>query len=271
MEYILCNFYFNNNSLLEQKLTNDTFKNIAYNAKIKDKAKNISFLYVMIPKLDYVPAYDTIIEAINAFASSHTNVIKKDENYLLEIFSIYMLLRDVVSYKFSFDIVTTLDDKHMDIFYSDGSSSKSLNMASYATIKLLGESYDPEDVYDDISQKTQKIQIFTDTIVNGTNNIGELNGVRAAIQNKGRNKIQVIVSDSQYSLNCFREWIYNWKSNGYKGSNRKEILNCQLIKDIQKDIEESGKIYLFKWIKGHADTKLNEMCDTIAKQQLNIE
>lgn len=271
MKYLLCNFYVNDNSLIEQTFTNEIFKSVAYNAKLKDKrTKQCGFTYVMIPVQNYLPTNE--LDDVISYAKEHTNVpFGASHDEILKYYSIRQFLGENANLKYTFDIINIIDSSDCDIFYSDGSSCRANGMASYATIKLLGESFNPEDVYEDITQTTQKIEQFSGSMENGTNNIGELTGVKVAVEKAGNKQIQILVSDSEYSLKCFREWIYNWKQNGYKASNKKQILNCDLIKAIQSLIENSGKVYLFRWTKGHADTPLNEMCDELAKKELGIE
>lgn len=267
MNYILCNFYITGNKLLEQKFTNEIFKSTGYNAKISNKKTNkTSFNYVMIPMEYYVPEED--LPVIKSFMTGKL-VNKEKDN--LALYSVYKFLTffDKNISGFTFETIAQVDDTKMDIFYSDGSSTKS-GSAAYGTVKLLGESSDESAVFDIVSGKNQKYKSFSEKIDVGTNNIGELTGVYTAVKNRGDNMLQVIVSDSEYSLKCFREWIHTWKQNKYLGSNKKQILNCQLIKNIQQEIEKSGKIYIFQWTKGHAKTQLNEICDRLAKGELNI-
>ena len=265
MTYGLFNFYVSDDSFAEKYFTDELFKDVAYNAKLKNKiTKQCSFNYVLLP-ISVAKLEDAHL--IVDFIKEHTSF---NPEINLNIYAtIFYLVKDK-NVKFTFDFITTIDDSKFDIFYSDGSSSKSENAASYATIKLLEESNDEDALYEDLTQKTFKTQVFSGRIDSGTNNIGELTGVKTAIINRGNKQFQILVSDSEYSLKCFREWIYNWKQNGYKGANRKEILNCDLIKSIQAELETSNKIYLFKWTKGHVKTVLNEKCDEIAKGELGI-
>ncbi len=272
MKYILCNFYVPDNVMFENTLTNEVFKDIAYGAKIKNKdTKMCVFNNVAIPLALSSPLNeDTVNKVINycmAHTSIHTGLTDEDiKNYA----SIYFMIPQTTA-RYTFDVVNVIDSDNCDIFYSDGSSTtKGVKAASYGTVKLNEEAETADALYDAFSGKTYNYKAFSGKIDDGTNNIGELTGIRKAIENMGSNDIQVIISDSEYSLKCFREWIYNWKKNGYIASNKKRILNCELIQGIQSDIEASKKIYLFKWTKGHVKTPFNELCDELAKNELGI-
>ena len=271
MKYILCNFYVPDNVMLENTFTNEVFKDLAYGAKIKNKdTKLCIFNNVAIPLLELTEDED--LNTIVSYCKAHTTIASALSNSDLQnYFSVYAKLKSITSH-YTFDIITIIDSSDCNIFYSDGSSTtKGEKAASYGVVKLNEESTVEEALYDDFSDSVYSYTPFSGKINNGTNNIGELTGIKVAIENMGNKDIQVIVSDSEYSLKCFREWIYNWKKNGYIASNKKKILNCELIQEIQSDIEKSKKIYLFKWTKGHVNTPFNELCDELAKNELGIE
>ena len=273
MKYILCNFYVPDNIMLENTLTNEIFKDSAYGAKIKNKeTKMCIFNNVAIPLDEDINPLESDVDIIIGYCKSHTTVpAKLTDMDIRQYSSIYSMLKTITA-RYTFDIITIIDSSDCDIFYSDGSSTtKGEKAASYGMVKLTKASLNEEALYDDFSNKTYLYETFSDKIADGTNNIGELTGIKMAIENMGTHDVQVIISDSEYSLKCFREWIYNWKKNGYIASNRKKILNCELIQNIQASIETSKKIFLFKWTKGHVNTPFNELCDELAKAELGIE
>lgn len=104
-----------------------------------------------------------------------------------------------------------------------------------------------------------------------TNNRMELcaaiNALDAAVKNPGwrSGKIEVY-SDSQYVKNGITSWIKNWKKNGWKTAAKKPVLNQDLwiaLDELynQLDIE-------WKWVKGHAGHKYNEICDQLCKMEM---
>ena len=272
MKYILCNFYVPDNTVFENTLTNETFKDFAYGAKIKNKdTKLCIFNNVAIPLMETNDFGEHPADEIITYCKSHSVIPGDITDYdVLKYASVYFTL-GAPKARFTFDICMTVDSDDCDIFYSDGSSTtKGEKAASFGMVSLTEESVGVDALYDDFSKKTYAFITFSGKINDGTNNIGELTGIKKAIEHLGEHDIQVIISDSEYSLKCFREWIYNWKKNGYIASNKKKILNCELIQGIQEDIEKSKKIYLFKWTKGHVNTPFNELCDELAKTELGI-
>ena len=73
----------------------------------------------------------------------------------------------------------------------------------------------------------------------------------------------VIVSDSTYVVNCFRDkWYVKWERNGWKNSQRKDVANKDLW-------EPLVRLYLarkpeFRWVKGHSGDAMNDLVDQLA-------
>lgn len=267
--WLLANVYFSKNSALEHDLDSIVLKSAAYGSKEKDKASgSVSYLYVAVP-FDYDCAED---EKLKEFASAHCPLqTGHDSETVITVNSLYRFFSGVESSKFTVDVAKTFDDDDIDVFYSDGSSNRKEGTAAYAMCAILGESANPTDPVDEFTNRHVSYEAYSGKIDVGTNNIGELSGIKAAIAHAGDKEIQVIISDSEYSIKAFREWMYNWIANNYKGANGKRILNEKLIKSIIKSLQNSDKIWLFKWTKGHANNPLNEICDHLAKGQIGIE
>lgn len=74
-------------------------------------------------------------------------------------------------------------------------------------------------------------------------------------------------SDSSYLVNAFnKEWLENWKRNGWKNSSKSPVSNA----DLWKSLDELSKKHKVRWIKvkGHSDNKYNNRCDELATQQI---
>lgn len=171
----------------------------------------------------------------------------------------------------SFILKREINENNIEISYTDGSFKKATNQASYSCCKLLEECSDEENsLFDEFLSKNFKYSENSGIIEDATNNIGELNGIKFAVQNFGDKSYQVIISDSEYSIKCFREWIWNWEKNNYRTYSKKPISNGDLIKEIRELMKKSNKIILLKWTKGHAKNSFNEKCDELAKQILGI-
>ena len=77
-----------------------------------------------------------------------------------------------------------------------------------------------------------------------------------------RNRKVCVVSDSQYVKNGIQTWIKNWKKNGWRTSTKEPVKN----KDLWLELEDavSHLDIEWRWVKGHAGNKYNEMCDRLA-------
>ncbi len=100
-----------------------------------------------------------------------------------------------------------------------------------------------------------------------TNNRMELmaaiEALEAVVDNRHwRNRKVCVVSDSQYVKNGIQTWIKNWKKNGWRTSNKEPVKN----KDLWLELDEAvSKLDIeWRWVKGHAGNKYNEMCDRLA-------
>ena len=107
-----------------------------------------------------------------------------------------------------------------------------------------------------------------------TNNRMEL---RAALEGLKALKLPCDVrmySDSSYLVNAFnKEWIKNWKSNGWRTSGKDDVRN----KDLWEQLDRLASLHNVTWIKvkGHSDNELNNRCDKLAtgeiKKNVNID
>ncbi len=76
-----------------------------------------------------------------------------------------------------------------------------------------------------------------------------------------------IFSDTAYVVNAFlNDWIGNWIKNGWKTSNKKEVLNQELW----KELIQLSRIHNIHWnkVKGHSDNELNNRCDELARNEV---
>ncbi len=101
----------------------------------------------------------------------------------------------------------------------------------------------------------------------GTNNIGELTAVRELLsqtREAGRaSEDLVILCDSQYVINSVTKWMPGWKKKGWKKKDGKPVLNGELMKAIDREMQ--GRNVRFEWVKGHAGHDMNEAADERAR------
>ena len=76
-----------------------------------------------------------------------------------------------------------------------------------------------------------------------------------------------LFSDSSYLVNSFeKDWIGNWKSNGWMSKSKDEVKNI----DLWKELDRLRGIHKVRWIKvkGHSDNEYNNRCDKLATGEI---
>ena len=102
-----------------------------------------------------------------------------------------------------------------------------------------------------------------------TNNKMELTAVIEALKKLKKPCKVKLYSDSAYVVNSITlGWLENWKSNGWRGSDKKPVKNIELWEALDElllvhDVE-------FIKVKGHADNEFNNRCDELAREQIVI-
>ncbi|KFY44116.1 hypothetical protein V494_01628 [Pseudogymnoascus sp. VKM F-4513 (FW-928)] len=76
-----------------------------------------------------------------------------------------------------------------------------------------------------------------------------------------------IYSDSYYAVSCMREWIHNWRRNGWINAAGNSVMNQDLIRwadELDDEIQKLGSVE-YCWIpreqNQHADRFVNEIMD----------
>lgn len=74
----------------------------------------------------------------------------------------------------------------------------------------------------------------------------------------------LIISDSQYVVNSFNDWMYRWKRLGWRRSKNPDsiVKNLEMWQTLYT-LKEKTKAKA-KWVRGHAGHEFNEACDLIA-------
>ena len=100
-----------------------------------------------------------------------------------------------------------------------------------------------------------------------TNQRMEVLAVRDALETflpKGDAPI-VIVSDSTYVVNCFRDrWWEGWERRGWKNSQKQPVANQDLWKPLVQLVREHSDRVSFRWVKGHSGNAMNDKVDALA-------
>jgi len=74
----------------------------------------------------------------------------------------------------------------------------------------------------------------------------------------------VVVSDSSYVVNCFRDgWWRGWLARGWVNSQRKPVANRDLWQPLVELVQARGNV-TFRWVKGHSGDPMNDLVDRLA-------
>jgi len=79
----------------------------------------------------------------------------------------------------------------------------------------------------------------------------------------------IVRPDSQYVSENYTAYLPDWKKRGWRKSNGKRVLNSDLWKQLDKLTPEFKSVG-FKWVKGHASNKFNNMVDAIVQEHTAI-
>jgi ribonuclease HI len=74
----------------------------------------------------------------------------------------------------------------------------------------------------------------------------------------------VVVSDSTYVVNCFRDaWWRGWLARGWVNSAKKPVANRDLWEPLVAAVRDRGDVD-FRWVKGHSGDPMNDLVDRLA-------
>lgn len=77
----------------------------------------------------------------------------------------------------------------------------------------------------------------------------------------------VVVSDSTYVVNCFRDgWWKGWLARGWVTSAKKPVVSRDLWEPLITLVNERGDVS-FRWVKGHSGDAMNDLVDALAVEQ----
>ena len=102
---------------------------------------------------------------------------------------------------------------------------------------------------------------------NTTNNQMELTAPIMALKKIPQGSKVQIFTDSKYVKSGITEWIYNWKKNGWKTADKKEVKNKNLWTELD-DLSNTFDIEWI-WVKAHSADELNNEVDLLARSSAN--
>jgi ribonuclease HI len=75
----------------------------------------------------------------------------------------------------------------------------------------------------------------------------------------------VVVSDSTYVVNCFRDgWWRGWLARGWHNSQKKPVANRDLWEPLIEEYRAEPSRLSFRWVKGHSGDPHNDLVDRLA-------
>lgn len=99
-----------------------------------------------------------------------------------------------------------------------------------------------------------------------TNNRMELTAVIMALNALNQPCEVKLTTDSKYVCDAINKgWVYSWRKNGWRKSDKKPALNVDLWKELLSLLEKHEVEFI--WVKGHNGHKYNEICDTLAVKE----
>ena len=99
-----------------------------------------------------------------------------------------------------------------------------------------------------------------------TNNRMELTAVIMALNALNQPCKVTLTTDSKYVCDAVNKgWVYSWRKNDWKKSDKKPALNVDLWKELLSLLEKHEVEFI--WVKGHNGHKYNEICDALAVKE----
>lgn len=138
------------------------------------------------------------------------------------------------------------------IIYSDGACSVNPGIGGWGAILI----------YKNVEKEICGSEEYT------TNNRMELTASIEALKCLKEPCKVDIYTDSSYLCNSFANgWVYNWQRNGWKTSNKTEVLN----QDLWEQLLNFSRQHKISWhkVKGHADNTYNNRCDKLATNEVS--
>jgi ribonuclease HI len=91
----------------------------------------------------------------------------------------------------------------------------------------------------------------------------EIRAALEAVRSLGGGPL-VVVSDSTYVVNCFRDrWWQGWTARGWVNSAKKPVANRDLWEPLITEVNDRGDV-TFRWVKGHSGDEMNDLVDSLA-------
>ena len=135
--------------------------------------------------------------------------------------------------------------------YTDGACSGNPGRGGWAWVCVLDGEVVQQNSGSDKSTTNNRMELFA--VISGLEHFSKssqrVNGLK-------------IYTDSSYVQQGITTWIKNWKKNGWKTASKQPVKNRELWETL--DTLQSNLNVEWNWVKGHADNKFNNLCDSLA-------
>jgi ribonuclease HI len=75
-----------------------------------------------------------------------------------------------------------------------------------------------------------------------------------------------LFTDSEYLKKGIQTWLPQWKKRGFRTIDSQPVKNQDLWQKLE---QAAGRHNVeWKWVRGHAGNRMNELCDRLAKEAL---
>ena len=82
----------------------------------------------------------------------------------------------------------------------------------------------------------------------------------------------VVVTDSTYVANCFRDrWYVKWHTNDWRNSKKEPVANKDRWEPLVELFLAIPDRVQFRWVKGHSGDRLNDLVDRLAVEAANTQ
>ena len=140
----------------------------------------------------------------------------------------------------------------MTIIYTDGACSGNPGKGGWGLIIL----------------RDDKVLQYFGSNNNTTNNRMEMTAIIQGLSKCKKDEDIILYSDSKYVLTGIKNWMLNWKQNGWKTVKNKPIKNKDLWLLIDECIQNKDNVR-FKYVKAHSGDLYNDKADYLAKYAIN--
>ncbi len=164
--------------------------------------------------------------------------------------------------------ITTNDDKLIKV-YTDGSC---INNGKPGAAAGYGAYFGPDD-----PRNMSAVVPSGDGLPPPTNQRAELLAIFKTLElMQNDSRALEIYCDTQYSIDCISSWIYGWKRNGWKTTQKTDVLNRDLIEPIYDAIVErrarfGDDAFNIVKVKAHSGNAGNDAADALAKAAIGLK